>query len=78
MHILIQIMCRLITFQWHPTKQHRFVNSTEKHLRALQSLGESNDQNNILTMIKSKLVRSMLLRLEEKREENEEWTVESF
>ena len=71
-------MCRLITFQWHPTKQHRFVNSTEKHLRALQSLGESNDQNNILTMIKSKLVRSMLLRLDEKREENEEWTVESF
>ena len=71
-------MCRLITVQWHPTKHHRFVNSTEKHLRALQSLGESNNQNNILTMIKSKLVRSMLLRLEEKREENEEWTVESF
>ena len=28
--------------------------------------------------MKSKLPRSVLLRLEEKREENEEWTVESF
>ena len=55
-----------------------FCDCTEKHLRALEPLGESNNQNNVLTMMKSKLPRSVLLRLEEQREENEEWTVESF
>ena len=55
-----------------------FYDCTEKHLRALQLLGESNNQNNVLTMMISKLPRSVLLRLEDQREENEEWTVESF
>ena len=55
-----------------------FYDCTEKHLRVLQLLGESNNQNNVLTMMKPKLPRSVLLRLEEQREENEEWTVESF
>ena len=49
-----------------------FYDCTEKHLRALQSLGESNNQNNIITKMKSKLPRSVLLRLEEQRQENEE------
>ena len=49
-----------------------FYHCTEKHLRTLQSLGESNNQNNIITKMKSKLPRSVLLRLEEQREENEE------
>ena len=39
----------------------------------MQSLGESNNQNNVLTMMKSGL-----LRLEEKRDENKKWTIESF
>ena len=51
---------------------------TEKHLSALQSLGESNNQNNVLTIMKSKLPRSVLLTLEKQWEENEEWSVESF
>ena len=49
-----------------------FYDCTENHLRALQLLSESNNQNNVLTMMKSKLPRSVLLRLEEQREENEE------
>ena len=55
-----------------------FCDCTEKHLRALESLGESNNQNNVLTMMKSKLPRPVLLRLEEQREEDEKWTVENF
>ena len=55
-----------------------FYDYTEKHLRALKSLGESNNQNNVVTMMKSKLPRSVLLRLEEQREENDKWTMESF
>ena len=55
-----------------------FYDCTEKHLCALESLGESNNQNNVLTMMKSKLPRSVLQRLEEQREENEEWTVKNF
>ena len=55
-----------------------FYDCTEKGLCALQSLGESNNQNNVLTMMKSKLPRSVLQRLEEQWEENEEWTMESF
>ena len=51
---------------------HEIYHCTEKHLRALQSLGESNNQNNIITKMKSKLPRSVLLRLEEQRQENEE------
>ena len=39
-----------------------FYDCTEKHLCALQSLGESNNQNNVLTMMKSKLPRSVLLK----------------
>ena len=42
-----------------------FYDCAEKHLRALQSLGESSNQNNGLIMMKSKLPRSVLLRLEE-------------
>ena len=42
-----------------------FYDCTEKYLCALQSLGESNNQNNVLTMMKSKLPRSVLQRLEE-------------
>ena len=57
---------------------HEFYYCTEKHLRALQSLGETNNQNNVLTIMISKLPRSALLILEEQREENEEWTVEYF
>ena len=57
---------------------HEFYDCREKHLRALQSLGESNNQNNVLTMMKSKLPRSVHLRLEEQREKNEEWTGENF
>ena len=57
---------------------HEFSDCTEKDLLALQSLGESNNQNNVLTIMKSNLPRSVLLRLEEQREENQEWTVESF
>ena len=37
------------------TSLREFYDCTEKQLRALQSLGESNNQNNVLTMIKSKL-----------------------
>lgn len=55
-----------------------FYHYTEKHLRVLQSLGERNNQNNVLTMIKSKRPRSVLLRLEEQKKENEEWTVKRF
>ena len=43
----------------------QFYKCTEKHLHVLSSSGESNNQNNVLTMMRLKLPRSVLLRLDE-------------
>ena len=55
-----------------------FYDTTEKHLRALKALGEDINQKQILSMIKSKLPRNVITRMEEFKDDKEEWSVESF
>ena len=55
-----------------------FYNVTEKHLRCLKTFGENENQRQILTMLTSKLPRSVLLELEKMKPEGEEWTVRNF
>ena len=50
-----------------------FCDTMEKHLRCLQSLGEDDNNTQILTVLQSKLPRSVLLQLEKIKERaNEE------
>ena len=51
---------------------------TEKHLRAFQSLGVKIEQKQLLSMMKSKLPRNILSKLEEQKDEQDEWTVGNF
>ena len=55
-----------------------YYDTTEKHLRCLQSLGENINQMQILSMLKSKLPRSVLTELEKMKPIGEEWTVKKF
>ena len=55
-----------------------FYDTTEKHLRCLHSLGQEDNQMQVLSMMQSKLPRSVLMKLEEMKPEGEEWTVEKF
>ena len=48
----------------------------EQHLRSLAALGEDTDQRQIINMIKSKLPKVVLARLEERKPEDKQWTVE--
>ena len=55
-----------------------FYDTTEKHLRCLYSLGQDNNQMQVLSMMQLKLPRRVLVKLEEMKPEGEEWTVENF
>ena len=55
-----------------------FYDVTEKHLRSLQALGENTNQMQILSMMKSKLPRSILEDTEQMKDDKEEWTVKIF
>ena len=61
-----------------PLANHRsyslrvFYDTTEKHLRCLKSLGEDDNQKQLLTMMKSKIPRSILFDLEKMKPEGEE------
>ena len=55
-----------------------YFDVTEKHLRALHSLGEKIEQKQLLSIMKSKLPRNIISKLEEQKDENDEWTVETF
>ena len=55
-----------------------FYNTTEKHLGYLRSLGQDDNQMQILSMMQSKLPQSVLVKLKEMKPEGEEWTVENF
>ena len=55
-----------------------FCDTMEKHLRCLQSLGEDDNNTQILTVLQSKLPRSVLLQLEKIKERADEWTVKKF
>ena len=55
-----------------------YFDVTEKHLRALHSLGEKIEQKLLLSIMKSKLPRNIISKLEEQKDENDEWTVETF
>ena len=63
---------------YRATSLRTFYDTTEKHLRCLRSLGEDDNQMQVLSMLKSKLPRSVLLDLERMKAEDEEWTVKNF
>ncbi|XP_057297398.1 calponin homology domain-containing protein DDB_G0272472-like [Hydractinia symbiolongicarpus] len=50
----------------------------EKHLRSLNSLGEDTNTRSTISLIRMKLPRVVIARLEQKRGEEEEWTVETL
>ena len=74
-------ICKLINLTVATLKSaslRSFFDTTEKHLRCLCSLEEDDNQMQVLLMMKSKLPRSVLVKLEEMKPEGEEWTVENF
>ena len=50
----------------------------EKHLRSLKALGENVDQPHFVFLIKSKLPKTVISRMEEYKDVEEKWTVESI
>ena len=50
----------------------------EKHLRSLKALGENVDQPHSVFLIKSKLPKMVISRMEEYKDMEEKWTVESI
>ena len=48
----------------------------EKHLRSLNALGEDTNQRQIISMIRSKLPKVVLARLEERKDGGENWTTQ--
>ena len=57
------------------TSLRTFYDTMKKHLRCLQLVGEDDNNTQILTVLQSKLPRSVLLQLERIKEKNNEWTV---
>ena len=55
-----------------------FYDTTKKHLGCLRSLGQDDNQMQVLSMMQSKLPLSLLAKPEEMKPEGEEWTVENF
>ena len=55
-----------------------FYDTTKKHLGCLRSLWQDDNQMQVLSMMQSKLPRSLLAKPEEMKSEGEEWTVENF
>ena len=55
-----------------------FYDKNEKHLRCVRSLGQDDNQMQVLSVMQSKLPRSVLVKLEEMKPEGEEWAVENF
>ena len=51
---------------------------TEKHLRSLKALGENVDQPHFVFLIKFKLPKMVISRMEEYKDMEEKWTVESI
>ena len=53
-------------------------NKMEKHLRSLNALGEDTNQRQIISMIRSKLPKVVLARLEVRKDGDGNWTTELF
>ena len=51
---------------------------TEKHLHSLKALGENVDEPHFVFLIKSKLPKMVISRMEEYKDMEEKWTVESI
>ena len=63
----------------HYNKLRQTFDLIEKHLRSLEALGEDIQNNMIVSLIKSKLPRSVIARLEEyKADEDSPWDLESI
>ena len=52
--------------------------AVEKHLRSLQWLGKDIRHKQIISIIRTKLPKVVIARLEQQKDPDEEWTVETF
>ena len=59
-------------------KLRETYNTIEKHLRSLKALGENVNQPHFVFLIKSKLPKTVISRMEEYKDMEEKWTVESI
>jgi len=59
-------------------KLHETYDTIEKHLRSLKALGENVEQPHFVFLIKSKLPKAVVSRMEEYKDMEEKWTVESI
>ena len=56
---------------YRATSLRTFYDTTEKHLRCLRTLGENDNQMQVLSLIKSKLPRSLIVKLEDQKPDGE-------
>ena len=59
-------------------KLRETYNMIKKHLRSLKALGKNVDQPHFVFLIKSKLPKTVISRMEEYKDMEEKWTVESI
>ena len=59
-------------------KLRETYDTIEKHLRSLKALGENVDQPHFLFLMKSKLPKTGIARMEKYKGMDEKWTVESI
>ena len=57
------------------TSLHATYDSIEKQLRSLNAIGDDTNQTQVISMIRSKLPKVVLARLEERKDWDKSWTV---
>ena len=81
-HVMREVhYSRLINLQppsYKTSSLRAFHDETEKHIRALNSLGINVNTPELLYILKSKLPRPVLERLQQQKDSNTEWTMEIF
>lgn len=60
------------------TSLRTFYDTAGKHWRCLRSLGEGDNQMQVIPMFKFKLSCSVIVDLEKIKAKNEQWTVKNF
>ena len=62
----------------HSSKLRLTLDLIEKHLRSLESLGEVVNTNMIISLVKSKLPRFVIARLEEYKDDSKPWDLNTL
>ena len=62
----------------HYEKLEEKFEDIEKHLRSLEGLGENIENKLMISLLQTKLPRHVLARLEEYKNNDDDWTVKNF